>query len=736
MRAGSASDAFLGQGFATAQDRLWHMDADRLKAYGRFAEYVGQSGVKDDTLLRRMRIRQTVLADYEALNGETLEMLDAYAAGVSAFVETTRALPVEYAILEAKPEPWEPWDCLAVYKVRHIMMGGFESKLWRARLVTDLGPERAADLLRGHVKGNPLIVPPGAELERDADSPLATLVEQAEHLARSGIAEAGSNNWAVHGSRTASGKPLLAGDPHRGLDTPSVYYQNHIACPEFDAIGLSFPGFPGFPHFGHNAHVAWCVTHAQADYQDLYIERFKDGDPSLYKFKGEWLRADLRSETIAVRGGEPVELRVAATHHGPVVSGEPASGHALSFRYTATAESNMGFQCIRRMLSTTSVAEHDEAMSDWVDPCNNFMFVDVHGDMEYLTRGKVPVRNAANHWLPVPGWTGEHEWQGFVQFDEMPRSKNPEKGYIVTANNKIVGDDYPHYLGLFFSTEYRVRRIAARLESLKAATVADMGSVHAERVSMPAQAYISLMRETAASDELAGRARDAVVTWDGSMERDAVAPAVYSAFRLEVERYVITHLLGEKLAAEALTAGGRGAPFHLSHVRAHITAMAAAGDTEWLPEGETWATVATRALDGAVAYLRGRLGDDVESWTWDRIHRTTPTHPLSATNPDLAELLNPPSLPLGGDGDTPQSSSYLAGAPFDIAGTSVARYVFDPSDWSNSRWITPLGSSGHPGSPHYADQAATWGELELLPMLYEWGEIGGSARDEQILKRG
>ena len=185
---------------------------------------------------------------------------------------------------------------------------------------------------------------------------------------------------------------------------------------------------------------------------------------------------------VNVRDGEPVELDVTVTQHGPVVVGDPSSGFAAAFKYTSTAAPNMGFQCIRRMLRSRSVAEHDESMREWVDPCNNFVFADVHGDISYLTRGKIPVRSAANAWLPVPGWTGEHEWSGSVPFDEMPRSRNPETGYIVTANNRIISDDYPHYIGLFFGTEYRARRITERLKGLTQATVEDMASVHAERV--------------------------------------------------------------------------------------------------------------------------------------------------------------------------------------------------------------------------------------------------------------
>ena len=221
-------------------------------------------------------------------------------------------------------------------------MGLFESKLWRARLVSALGPERAAGLLRGYQPGHLLIIPPGVDYDGpvlDGFKELSQGLEATSHLEDDG---AGSNNWVMAGSRTDSVKPLLAGDPHRALDTPNVYYQNDIACPEFDAIGLSFPGFPGFPHFGHNAHVAWCVTHAMADCQDLYIERFRQTDAPEYQFEGQWKRAEVSHEVIEVRDGDPVEMDVAVTQHGPVIAGDPAGGYGIAFKYTATSEPNRG----------------------------------------------------------------------------------------------------------------------------------------------------------------------------------------------------------------------------------------------------------------------------------------------------------------------------------------------------------------------------------------------------------
>ena len=735
IRAQTVHDAFFGQGFATAQDRLFHMDRDRLVAYGRWAEYAGRAALEEDLLRRRFQILASVRRDYDAFNAETRAMVDAYAAGVNGFIETTESLPIEYGLLETEPEPWQPWDCVAVFKGRHMFMGVFEAKLWRARLVNALGAERVARILPGYQRGHLLIVPPGAESEgRDLDA-LAALSKGADAVGWLRDADSGSNNWAVAGSRTASGKPLLAGDPHRFLDTPNVYYQNHIACPEFDAIGLSFPGCPGFPHFGHNAHVAWCVTHAAADYQDLYIERFKQGAPDLYEYKGEWLDADLRREVVEVRGGESVELDVTVTQHGPIIAGDSACGRAVALKYTGIAGPNATFECLLQMLRAASADELETAMTDWVDPCNNFVFADVHGNIGYLMRGRLPVRSAANAWLPVPGWSGEHEWRGYVPFDELPRSRNPATGHIVTANNRIVGDDYPHYIALDFAPEHRARRVTDRLQALSGAGVEDMAEMHGDTISIPAQTYARLLQGIQPLGSTAARARDIVVSWDGSMERDAVAPTIYSAFRHHLDTAILSHLLGP-LVDDALAATGRGAPVQVRQLKARFATMARDNDTSLLPPGASWSSLLAQALEDAVEFLKDRLGEDVDSWTWGRLHSTRPQHPLSESFAEQARLLDPPPMPVSGDGDTPQAASYPLTDSFEVTGTSVARYVFDTADWDGSRWIVPLGASGHPGSPHYADQTPIWSDVQLIPMLFSWERVAASAESRQQLKRG
>jgi penicillin G amidase len=747
VRAASVRDAFVAQGFVHAQDRLWQMEYDRRRAAGRWAEYIGVAGLPDDILMRRLRLAASARADYEALNDETRAMLNAYSEGVNALILTTIArgpLPLEFQLLGARPEPWRAWDSLSVFRIRHVMMGTWQLKAWRARLVRDLGLQAAARLCPGTPANPVLIVPPGLAADGPARDMLADLVEDPLVPAALFDWDSGSNNWAVAGHRTASGMPLVAGDPHRPLDVPNVFYQNHLACPEFDAIGLSFPGVPGFPHFGHTQSVAWCVTHAQADYQDLYVERFHREDPRRYEFRGELHETETTREVVRVRGSEGVTIDVTVTRHGPIILGDPRRGRAIAFSSTAGATPDRTLETLLPMVRARSADELEAAVRPWVDPVQNFVFADnrgASGSIGYRTRGRVPVRARANAWLPVPGWDGHHEWAGTVPFEAMPALRDPAQGLIVTANSQIVGAEYPHHLAVDYGPDFRMRRLWERLSPVDRATVADMIVIHADRVSIAARELVAQLRDRAeairralAADPAGGAALDQLLAWDFDLDAESVTAPIYAAFRERLMRDLMTPMLG-RLAVEAFAGAPRGAVAHVARLRSRLADWIRRDDRGVLPPGTDWPNALARALGGAVAEV-ACLAPDEGARRWGQFHATRPRHPLSGAYPEWADTLDPPSVSMGGDGDTVQQAGFFGGAGYGVTVLSVARYVFDLGDWDRSGWAVPLGASGHPGSPHYADQLPAWAATRLLPMRYTWARIRADAETRQTLEAG
>ena len=777
IRAGGESDLYFAQGFATAQDRLWHMDADRYQALGRWSERVGPRGLARDRLLRAAGMGRTASLDLAACSDAARAMVDAYTAGVNAFIDSTTRLPIEYTLLGETPAPWEPWHCVAVYKIRNSLLGTFEPKLWRSRWLLKAGVDEVLALVgEGSAPGQLLTVPPGAQYEgpaldgraylaaaRDA---LLELSVDPELLVPGGLGsgelpadvDAGSNGWSISGERTTSGQPLMGGDSHRALDTPNVYYQVHLACPDFDVIGHSVPGVPGALHFCHNQHVAWGMTHGAADTQDLFLERFRD-DGREVEAKDGWRPAKVTPETLRVRDGDDVQMDVTVTDHGPVIAGDPRSGWGVAICDPGLIEGTPWLDAARDAMHADSIESLHHALRHWNDRVNNYAVADTQGHFGYLHEGRIPIRGPANGWAVVPGWTGEYDWQGVIAPDDLPQAVDPDTGWAVTCNQRVTGHEYPHYVGLYFASDHRACRVRDRLLALApgGATVEDMAQVHAERLSLPAQVFVERLLAavpdlTRAGGEIPPQQRvqalKALRSWDLRMDRHEVGPTIYSVARRALMRRLLIGAGGA--AAEGILTGEIGGEAHvrlmlqamhqelaaesggLASASEEIAAEAHGSGRDLLPPDRSWDDLMNAAFDAALVELAERLGDDVSQWRWGRLHHTQHRHPLSVVFPQAAGVLDPASRAVHGDGDTPLAGSYGLGS-FVVTGGSVNRYLMDPSDWTQSRWIVPLGASGHPASGHYADQASRWAELKYIPMLWDWTQIEAEAESEQVL---
>jgi penicillin amidase len=723
LRAATADDAWFALGFVHAQDRLFQMDLTRRRAAGRAAEFLGPAAVEADVLVRRLGVERASRRDYAAAAPETRAMLDRYAAGVNALIGCDAPLPVEYTLLEARPEPWEGWHSIAVMRRLGLLMGSVWFKLWRAAALPVVGAEHVGKLRYDDGGMDALIIPPGVEAKRweatlaELAPSVAALLERAAPDAAGG----GSNNWAVGPGRSATGRPVLAGDPHRVFEIPNMYAQHHVACDAFDAVGLTVPGVPAFPHFAHNGRVAWCVTHAFMDLFDLFVERFDPG-AAHYLFRDAWHPVRRREEEVAVRGAPTRRIEILETHHGPVIAGDPTRGTALALRTVQTAETDLSFDCLPRMLRAGSVEDLYLATRGWGLIDHNLVAADTAGHVGQLVRATLPRRPRANGWLPVPGWTGAHEWEGWIPHEAMPRVIDPPGGVIVTANNRVVADDHPDYLCTDCHPPYRARRIAELIAAGASATAAGAAAVQAD-VRSPQSALLRerLAAMPAPTDVEAARLRFLLLGWDGEMAADSTAATAYIALRR-----ALTAVLAERSGLSSLA----GHPYlavppgivPMNQLWWCLPSLLRQDDASLL-NGWSWADALAEALRRVTAEpLR----------PWGEAHAPRFTHPLTPLFPEAG--LDPPALPLGGDGDTVQAVGLLPTSGTAATYGALARYAFDVGDWDNSLWAVFHGASGRPGSPHYADQNPAWSVCRMAPMRYTWPVIEREASATQTLR--
>jgi penicillin G amidase len=715
VRAQNRNDAFAGLGFAHAQDRLFQMEALLRRGTGRYAEWLGARALPGDVLARQLNTEAASKRDFAVLGVEAREMLQAYARGVNAFIAQER-WGVEYAILETAPAPWEPWHSIATMRQIGFLMGSVWWKLWRAAALPIVGIERIAALRFDDGGDDFLCIPTGATATRLVAA-LADLKPGVEALlgaredAVGAELEGGSNNWAVSPARTATGRPIVAGDPHRQLEMPNMYAQAHLCCDEFDVIGLTVPGVPGFPHFGHNANVAWGVTHAFVDIHDLYVERFAPGGAT-YRFRDEMLPATHRRERIAVRGAEASEITVTETHHGPIIAGNPADGSALALRSTQFAIEDRSFDCLLRMLRARTVTELYEATRGWGLIDHNLVAGDTSGTIGHRVRALVPRRPRANGWLPVPGWTGEHEWDGMIPFEAMPCTINPADGLIVTANNRVVASGIEPYLSTDSMPPHRARRILMRLRGLKSPAPDDMAAIHRDKVSIPGVELREKLRAITPPPG-AEKVHQLILAWNGEMDAVSHGAAAYAVLHFELTQLVMQQTGLQNAAASPYTKVAPGIVPE-NQFRSTVAQLLRANDAALLA-GESWDSLLAQALSAAAAKLPDK--------SWGALHTPKLKHQLSLEYPEHAALLDRDCAELSGDNDTVFASGYAAKAGWQATSSALSRYVFDVGNWDNCRWIVFHGVSGHPGSDAYLNQNAIWARGEMVPMVYDWEKL-------------
>lgn len=730
IQAGNVPDAFFMLGHVHAADRLWQMDALRRRAIGRYAELVGPAALPMDSLVRRLGIADCARRDAAAANDETRVMLVSYAAGVNAFIAAGRWSP-EYALLGDRPEAWEPWHSIAVLRQSGLLLNSVYPKIWRAIALPTVGAD-GLHRLRMDDGGQELVcLPPGTEASRLMPD-MAALADALKAFMAEGDPDAaggGSNNWAVHGSRTHSGRPLVCGDPHRVLDMPNMYQQCHLACDAFDVIGLTTPGVPGFPHFAHNREVAWCVTVAFVDTADVYLERFS-GDARRYLHRAEangdqphWAEVERRVERIEVRGQAPVDCEIFVTARGPVVAGDPRSGTALVLRHSADVEVDHSFDCLQPMMRAGTVDALFEAVRGWGLVDHNLVAGDTLGHIGHHVRAKVARRPAANGWLPVPGWLDHHAWQGFIPWEQMPRQIDPPAGVIVTANNRVVAH-HDDYLCTDCHPPHRARRIWQRLAELPRARVADMESVLSDTLSLPARELVTRLAPLDLADPAAARLRDRLVVWDGRITADSPLANAYMSLRLTLARSVAQRsgLAALDLSRQRTVAPGLSVEYQLGWCLPQLLRADDCG----LLGGACWEEVLVEAVTA--------VAREPEA-AWGERHHLVLRHPLGPRFPDEPLVAPRDQGPVSGDNET----VFTTGVIPHVAGThaayaSLARYVFDVGQWEACRWVVFHGAAGDPRDPHYDSQSSLWRQGATVPMHYDWAVVRDAAQTHTLFQ--
>lgn len=700
IRAESDADLYRAQGFVQAQDRLFQMDLARRQASGRLAEVVGEAAVPTDKLFRTFSLRQAA-ADSESGYGEDArQVLGWFAEGVNAFIDQAKEegkLPYEFRLLGYEPEEWTPLDSLTIGKYMAYDLGGHWPALaFRHWAVNEYDGDKMKELFIHYPEDAPSVI------EANRANPVA--IAGAFDASLIPPEHNGSNNWVVSGDKTASGKPLLADDPHLGLTTPSIWYEMNLESPEQNVTGVIFGGIPGII-LGHNEDVAWGVTNVGPDVQDLYIETPNPDNPAEFRFDGKWERAAVRDEPIKVKDGETVDFEVITTRHGPVISdvmleSTGTGGDVLSMQWTAL-EPTRELEAILKMNKAGDWDEFETALENFNAPAQNFVFASTDGTIAYKANGNIPIRKKGDGQLPVPGDSSEYGWEGFIPYDELPRTVNPEEGFIATANNRVIGEEFPYHITDFWAQPYRYERIAEVLQEGDSFTPEDMMALQMDVKNLYAREFLDDMlgslRATGADEEY-GKAVKLLEEWNQEDDKDLGAPLIFHKWMRQLPQTMFWQAMPEDVYA--LMSGK-------NHITDEMMRQAYAGEPgAWVTEYGGVDQWVTDAFEKAVADISDEYGKDADGWKWGDFHQLVFPHPLGSASPIFEKYLSPPRTPTSGSGVTVQAAGFKDDGSADHGASW--RFVADLSDLSKSWHLVGPGQSGHMKSKWFHDQAPDW----------------------------
>ncbi len=717
IQADRDEELFFAFGYAMAQDRLFQLDFLRRKGAGRLSEILGAEGTgldylwrltglrsvfEWDLLARTVGLRRIAEHEWTTLSEETRRLVSAFSDGINALMEDSRERPpIEFDLLDYRPEPWTPVDCLTIeVEFRWYLTGRFP-----VIVIPELARRALGDgpLFRAFMEVESdaeSILPPGSyECRPTHVDPVGAAVNDPQ-------AAEGSNNWVLGGGRTVTGKPLVASDPHIAFEAVSCWYEVHLCGGSFNAAGMAYAGMPAVM-FGRNERVAWGCTNNICSQRDLYQEKTDPAHPDCFLHDGRWEPARRLEEVIAVKGGGPVRKTIVFSRNGPIVDEvlPPAARRTgpVSLEWLG-AHRGGWLTALLGMDRARTAKEFRQAMEPWHVPTFSVVFADVSGNIGYQAAGRIPFRAQPERGYR-PGWDPRHQWKGLVPFEGMPQATDPRRGWMATANNRLAPNDYPYPLSGCWSSGLRAERIREMIEGCDRASVATCGAMQTDVVSLRAKRCLPGLLRVLDQDEdpRVARALAILRDWDCRVETDAVGPSLFNVFFAEWTNAVARERFrGE---AELLAEGAAG-----------LAASLLADDPAGWFEPEKREPAIRQAFRAALEFLTARLGPDPTRWTWGRLHPIPLRHFLSGRG-DLAELLDRGGVGVPGDMQTVCNTGGTAA--FEARTGAGYRLIADLADAPPQLWaIDAQSQSGHPGSPHYADQLSDWleGEYHLLPL--------------------
>ncbi|MBT7647022.1 MAG: penicillin acylase family protein [Rhodospirillaceae bacterium] len=713
------NDAYFGLGFVHAQDRMFQMEQQRRLSQGRLSEMLGPMTAEFDRFMRLLDLHRASQASIAALDPAARESLNAYAAGVNAYMAThDGALAPELALLFAdRPELWSAADSIAWLKVMALHLGGnWRQEALRAAMIEKLGPEKAASFYPGLPVGSSDIINEALGVDAAAISNLLS-----ELLPLPGQ---GSNNWVVDGRHTASGRPLLANDPHLGFSIPAVWYLAHLEAPGLSVAGATLPGMP-LVIVGTNGRIAWGVTNAGPDTQDLFVERFDPENPTMYLTPEGSESFAVREETIGVRFAEDEEVSMLETRHGPIMTGIreqvaalTAEGEAIALAWTMLQDDDRSIEAGLAVHTAHDWSDFVASGRNYAGPMQNIVYADRRGNIGLLSPAVIPIRNSGDGLIPAEGWTGEADWIGEVPYHDLPSLLNPATGIIATANDRLVDDNYPYLLGHQWQPGYRADRIREVLQTSDQHDFESFTSLQRDTQSLFAEALLPFATGSLPQTEAGRRLQAALRGWEGNMDAELITPTIFQAWYRELTRSIYEDDLEELF----LNAWWFRPTFALSLMEADPQGWCSNSQT-----GEAFSCMelSGRAFDRAAEFLEERFGGDAADWVWGDVHELKLRHRLFSLVPGLDGLTGV-DVALGGGSYTVAAASYAFNSgeqAFAPLHGPVLRAVVDMAEPVTGYFVILPGQSGNPFSPYYDNLVDRWLANEPLPIPFDRDHI-------------